>query len=53
LRPIIEAKCYLAFGVGIIDNHKIDEVNILQATYLAMHLAIDNLQKETGMVIIN
>ena len=36
LRPIIE-KNAIAFGVGIIDNIKIDEVNILQTTYLAMH----------------
>ena len=43
LRPIIE-KYALAFGVGIIDNHTIDEVNILQATYLAMHKAIEQLK---------
>lgn len=52
LRPIIE-KNAIAFGVGIIDNHKIDEVNILQATYLAMHQAIDNLQKDPTLLLID
>ncbi len=52
LRPIIE-KYAIAFGVGIIDNHKVDEVNILQATYLAMHQAIDKLEKKPELLIID
>jgi ribonuclease HII len=52
LRPIIEANA-LAFGIGIIDNHTIDEVNILQATYLAMHQAIDKLKKKPEWLIID
>ena len=52
LRPIIE-KNAIAFGVGIIDNHKIDEVNILQATYLAMHQAIDGLEKNPTLLLID
>jgi len=52
LRPIIEQNA-ISFGVGIIDNHKIDEVNILQATYLAMHQAIDKLQKKTTLLLID
>ena len=52
LRPIIE-KNAVAFGVGIIDNQKIDEVNILQATYLAMHQAIDNLKQKIELLIID
>ena len=52
LRPIIE-KNAIAFGVGIIDNHKIDEVNILQATYLAMHEAIGNLKKNPTLLLID
>ena len=52
LRPIIE-KNAIAFGVGIIDNQKIDEVNILQATYLAMHQAIDNLKQKIELLIID
>lgn len=52
LRPIIERHA-IAFGVGIIDNHKVDEVNILQATYLAMHQAIDQLKKKPELLIID
>lgn len=52
LRPIIE-KNAVAFGVGIIDNQKIDEVNILQATYLAMHQAINNLKRKIDILIID
>lgn len=35
----------LAWGVGIIDNTTIDEVNILKATHMAMHLACENAMK--------
>lgn len=52
LRPIIEQHA-LSFGVGIVDNHKIDEVNILQATYLAMHQAIDKLNQKIDKLIID
>lgn len=52
LRPIIEENA-IAFGVGIIDNHKIDEVNILQATYLAMHQAIEKINKQIDLLIID
>ncbi|MBK9793215.1 MAG: ribonuclease HII [Sphingobacteriales bacterium] len=52
LKPIIEANA-LAFGIGIIDNHKVDEVNILQATYLAMHQAIEQLKKKPDLLIID
>jgi len=31
-----------AYGVGMVDNHEIDRINILQATYKAMRIAISN-----------
>lgn len=31
------------WGVGVADNHEIDQINILKATHTAMHRAIDNL----------
>ncbi len=34
----------LSVGIGIIDNITIDEINILNATYKAMNLAINNLK---------
>lgn len=35
----------LGYGIGIIDEKKIDEVNIYEATKLAMREAIDNCKK--------
>ena len=52
LRPIIE-KNAISFGIGIIDNFKIDEVNILQATYLAMHQAIEKINHQIDLLIID
>lgn len=34
----------LAYGVGIVSNEEIDEINILNASFLAMHRAIDTLK---------
>lgn len=45
-----EAKAY---SVGIIDNQIIDKVNILQATYLAMHQAIAQIQPIPDLLIID
>jgi len=42
LRPIIEQQA-LAFAVGIVDNFEIDRINILNASFLAMHRAIAQL----------
>lgn len=52
LRIIIE-KNAITFGIGIIDNYKIDEVNILQATYLAMHEAISKLNISPELLLID
>ena len=42
LRPVIEQNA-LAWAVGIATPAEIDEINILNASYLAMHRAIDLL----------
>ena len=52
LRPIIEEKA-LAFGVGIVDEKKIDEINILQASILAMHKSISALSVEPEFIIVD
>lgn len=44
LRPIIEKEA-IGFGVAHIYPNKIDEINILNASILAMHHAIDELKK--------
>lgn len=52
LRKEIEEKA-LAFAVGIIDNRKIDEINILKASIMAMHKAIDNLKIIPEHIIVD
>lgn len=42
LRPLIEEKA-VAFAVGIVWNEEIDKINILKASFLAMHRALDQL----------
>lgn len=43
----------IAWEVGIIDAPRIDEVNILQATYDAMHAAINGLSVKPDFLIID
>ncbi|HRW62809.1 MAG TPA: ribonuclease HII [Bacteroidales bacterium] len=52
LRGIIE-KSALAFAVGIIDNHEIDKINILKASIMAMHKALDGLKVQPQHIIID
>ena len=52
LRPIIEKES-LAFAVGQVCNNEIDNINILQASYKAMHLALDNLEKHPVQLLID
>lgn len=42
LRLIIEKEA-IAWAVGFVDNNEIDEINILNASFLAMHRAIEKL----------
>ncbi len=47
---LIKEKSGLAkFGIGVVDEKIIDEINILQATKLAMHRAFLDLQKKYGI----
>ena len=43
----------ISYGIGIIDNEKIDEINILEATKLAMKQAIDSLEPMAEYIIID
>src|SRR3954463_5330290 len=45
LRKVIEKKA-IAFAVGVVDNNEIDTINILNASFKAMHLALEQLQHE-------
>lgn len=52
LRPIIEEKA-ITWGIGIVDHQEIDEINILNASFLAMHRAIDNLNQVPEELLID
>ena len=52
LRPIIEAEA-LAWAVARVDAPIIDEVNILQATYRAMHEAIQQLPIQPEFLLVD
>ena len=41
----------IAVGVGIVDEKVIDDINILQATYKAMRMAIDNLKVKPQILL--
>lgn len=52
LRPIIEEKA-LAYSVAMIDNDEIDQINILRASFKAMHMALDKLQQAPQLLLID
>lgn len=52
LRPIIEQEA-LAWGVGSVSPEEIDQINILQASFLAMHRAIDDLILRPQLLLID
>jgi ribonuclease HII len=43
----------IAWNVASVDNHEIDEMNILRASIKAMHLAIDGLSKKPQFLLID
>ena len=52
LRSEINDKA-LAVGIGIVSEKKIDEINILQASLLAMHYAIKNLKIKPHYLVVD
>lgn len=47
-----------AYGISLVDNHRIDEINILQATYQAMRNALEEAikmadNKMPGMLLVD
>lgn len=52
LRPVIEEEA-LAWAVAFVDNNEIDEINILNASFLAMHRAVDKLNQEPELLLID
>lgn len=52
LFPIIQEQA-IAYGIGFADEQEIDEVNILQATFLAMERALSGLGVKPELVLID
>lgn len=52
LYPLIKEKA-LAYGIAFADHGEIDEINILQATYLAMERAIGQLSVRPDIALID
>ena len=52
LYPIIKEKA-LAYGIAFADHTEIDEINILQATYLAMERALAQLAIKPDIALID
>ena len=43
----------LAYGVGVVTAQEIDEINILNASFLAMHRALDQLSVRPELLLID
>ena len=43
----------VAYGVGVVTPQEIDEINILNASFLAMHRAIDQLKVRPELLLID
>lgn len=43
----------LAYAIAEVDNREIDEINILNASFLAMHRAIDQLRQKPELLLID
>ncbi|HEU4470894.1 MAG TPA: ribonuclease HII [Flavisolibacter sp.] len=52
LRPFIEQTA-ISFAVASLDNREIDRINILKASFQAMHLAIRQLNPFPGLLLID
>lgn len=52
LRSQIEQDA-IAYAVAFVDNKEIDEINILNASFLAMHKAVDQLDQKPELLLID
>ena len=52
LYPVIKEQA-IAYGIGFASEKEIDEINILQATFLAMQRAIDQLAVKPDLALID
>ncbi|TDH20858.1 ribonuclease HII [Segetibacter sp. 3557_3] len=52
LRPVIEKEA-VCYSVAMVCNEEIDKINILRASFKAMHLALDNLRRKPKYLLID
>src|SRR6516164_2091980 len=52
LRVYIEANA-LHYAVSMVDNDEIDVINILRASFKAMHLSLDKLPVEPSLILVD
>lgn len=52
LRPMIEKRA-ICYAVAMVDHEEIDRINILKASFKAMHLALDQLQVTPELLLID
>jgi ribonuclease HII len=52
LRPVIEAEA-ICYAVASLDNKQIDKINILNASFKSMHLAIKQLSVQPELLLID
>jgi len=52
LKEVVETEA-LAYAIGVVDETEIDSINILNASFLAMHRALDRLKMQPGHLIID
>jgi ribonuclease HII len=43
----------VAYAVAMVNNEEIDQINILRASFKAMHLALDKLRKRPALLLID
>ena len=43
----------IAYGIGIVDHKEIDEINILNASILAMHRALDQIKNPFNSILVD
>lgn len=43
----------LAYGIGVVDHQQIDQINILNASILAMHKALQQLTITPGFILVD
>lgn len=52
LMPVIKENA-LAYGIAFADHSEIDQINILQATFLAMERAVSNMEIKPQLLLID